>query len=230
MRPPGRILASTVCTAALLLAPAAHAATTPEESCQKARYKAAAKFTACEQKATGAFYGGFPLDKFKEAITKCRVKYSATWPKLEARASGTGATCDNPRLADNGDGTVTDRLTGLQWEQKTDDASVHDQDNFYCWSEGGAGYTAEDGTAYTGLLATLNGGACFAGQCDWRLPTLGELLTALELFGPTLRTYWSATTFAPQPEGAWYVYFANGDLYGGHKGFDFRVRAVRGGL
>jgi hypothetical protein len=69
-----------------------------------------------------------------------------------------------------------------------------------------------DGQAFTIFLAALNSGGCFAGQCDWRLPTLAELETILqamtpspcdtspcideEVFGPTVATYyWSDTTF-----------------------------------
>ncbi len=30
---------------------------------------------------------------------------------------------------DNGDGTITDNVTGLMWEKKSDDGSIHDKDN-----------------------------------------------------------------------------------------------------
>jgi hypothetical protein len=169
------------------------------------------------------------------------------WPKLQAKASGTGSTCDNPRFNDNGDGTVTDRLTGLQWEQKTDDATVHDKDNTYTWSSGGAGNTAADGTAFMTFLAALNSGGCFAGQCDWRLPTVAELQTILlapypcgtsspcvdPIFGPTVALYgwyWSATTNAPNPNIAWIVHFYDGSVNYFDKGLAEYARAVRAGL
>ena len=95
---------------------------------------------------------------------------------LQAEALGSGTICDNERYDPSVLGTVTDRLTGLQWEQKTDDASIHDTDDRYTWT---AGTTAADGTAFTSFVATLNSGGCFAGQCDWRLPTRGELQTIL---------------------------------------------------
>lgn len=76
------------------------------------------------------------------------------------------------RFVDNGDGTVTDRQTGLMWEKKSDDGSIHDKDDTYTWSASG---TDPDGTAFTTFLAALNTPPCFAGYCDWRLPAIAGL-------------------------------------------------------
>jgi hypothetical protein len=224
---------------------AADAAATPEQACQNGRYAAAAKYSACEQKAMGKFQASFDYTKFNGTASKCRVKYTGTWAKLQAKASGTGASCDNSRFDTTTTlGTVIDRLTGLQWEQKTDDASVHDKDNLYSWTTlpfpmG----TAADGTAYTNFLTTLTG---FAGQHDWRLPTRAELQTILSepypcttspcidqgVFGPTVAAYyWSATTYsATAPSSAWVVDFGDGFVIFNEKDEIWSVRAVRGGL
>ncbi len=74
-----------------------------------------------------------------------------------------------PRFVDNGNGTITDNQTGLMWEKKDDAGGIHDQDTYYTWSTGSP-YNP-DGTAFTVFLATLNTPPCFAGHCDWRLPT-----------------------------------------------------------
>jgi len=74
-----------------------------------------------------------------------------------------------PRFHDNGDGTITDNQTGLMWEKKDDAGGIHDKDNTYTWSTGSP--WNPDGTAFTAFLATLNTPPCFAGHCDWRLPT-----------------------------------------------------------
>ena len=129
-------------------------------------------------------------------------------------------TCPTPgpRFVDNADGTLTDTTTNLMWEKKSDDGSVHDKDTTYTWSVG-APYDA-DGETFTSFLATLNAPPCFAGHCDWRLPTLIELqgLADYARFAPaidplfttpctsgcavtacsctTLDNYWSATTGA----------------------------------
>lgn len=121
--------------------------------------------------------------------------------------------CENlPRWTDHGDGTATDNRTGLMWELKTDDGSIHDKDNRYGWSTGAP--WAPDGDAFTEFLGTLNGGSidsefkiggCFANTCDWRLPTLPELtgilsdpecaaLPCTTIPGESGDRYWSSTS------------------------------------
>ena len=75
---------------------------------------------------------------------------------------------------DNGDGTVTDTKTGLTWEKKSDDGSIHDKDDVYTLGLTIPPFTL-NGTAVTTFLAALNAGGGFAGHTDWRLPNLTEL-------------------------------------------------------
>lgn len=230
-----------------MTAPLARATSTPEQRCRKGRYDAAAKYQACQQRTFAKPFGGAPVaSKFAAALSKCRVKYIALWSKLQAKASATGATCDAARFQENADGTVTDRLTGLQWERKTDDGGIHDKDDVYSWSTSDDGdITDADGTAFTTFLATLNGGGCFAGQCDWRLPTVCELQTILlepylcttspcidqRIFGPMIASHcWLATADAVRPDHAWVVCFSGGSVLTLPKSNPTRVRAVRAGL
>ena len=161
------------------------------------------------------------------------------------------------RYVDNGDGTVTDNYTGLQWEQKNsagggaDLTNPHDVDNAYTWSISPTG--AADGTAYTDFLSRLNTctssdgvtvTASFAGHCDWRLPTIAELQTILlaaypcgtspcidPVFGPTPAPplYWSSTTYDAIPLHAFLVFFGDGSVVTLPKGGSIPIRAVRGG-
>ena len=81
-----------------------------------------------------------------------------------------------PEWIENDDGTATQCSTGLMWEMKTEDDSIHDVDNHYTWSGPSLGTTNEfDGTAKTDFLDILNTTPCFAGYCDWRLPNIVEL-------------------------------------------------------
>ena len=230
----------------LLVAGTANAKQTPEQKCQKGRYDAAAKYAACQEKLVGKWFGSAitAAVKLSPALSKCRVKYADAWLKLQKKARDTGAPCDRARFEDNGNGTVTDWLTGLQWEKKTDDDTVHDKDNLYSWSTLDGDTTDEDGTAFTTFVATLNAAPCFAGQCGWRLPTLLELQTILlgpypctspcvdqAVFGPTVADfYWSATTYASNLGYAWFVYFGYGLVGGSNKDVTTSVRAVRAGL
>lgn len=139
------------------------------------------------------------------------------------------------RFADNGDGTVTDRATKLMWEKKEGPYGApnfenpHDVDNAYTWCERrdqpnlspdcknppppSENYPF-DGTVVTDFLAKLNSEPCFAGHCDWRLPTIAELdgigdplcedhggtapCVLDPGFLPLRSEYWS-TTFGPYP-------------------------------
>jgi len=77
--------------------------------------------------------------------------------KLNKNASDAGIGC---RYRDNGDGTVIDFDTALQWEKKNslgggeNDANPHDADNIYTWST--TGTTVTSGRIFSEFLGRLN--------------------------------------------------------------------------
>jgi hypothetical protein len=170
-----------------------------------------------------------------------RVKINGVWLNR----------CVSQRFIDQGE-TVMDRTTGLQWEKKTDDGGVHDKDNLYTWTantDRQKGPWNFDGTVSTAFIERLNtSGACYAGYCDWRLPTIDELKGIIDTrragcpaelgcidpaLGltpsvPTESYYWTATSVS---EKSWFAFDSGG--YGGvgynWKDIQHYARAVRKG-
>jgi len=124
---------------------------------------------------------------------------------------------------------VQDNVTGLVWENKTDDGSIHDKDNYYNWDY-----------AQSVFIAALNS-QNFGGYSDWRLPTVIELsfIRNLGNFNPSINTgyfpntvsslYWLSTTYAYFPGRAWGVNFGDGYVHFDYRSNDYHVRAVRAG-
>lgn len=116
-----------------------------------------------------------------------------------------------------GAGAVYDTKTGLTWQQTSPQP----------------GYTWEDAKVYCAGL-DLNG-------LGWRLPTVKELLTLVDVTetSPSIDTsvsgfpaapadyFWSATPYAGTPSDAWYVYFSYGNAYFHDTSVLHRARCVR---
>jgi hypothetical protein len=144
-----------------------------------------------------------------------------------------GVAWPNPRFTDNGDGTVTDNLTGLMW---TKDARP-----------GGEVVTWDVAFNYIATVNLFN----FLGYDDWRLPNLFELesLRNMRYDSPVLsntvgtaqwsegdpftnvsygRNYWSSTTNSFFSDGG-FVNMAEGYVDHHDKSFTHFVWPVRGG-
>lgn len=150
----------------------------------------------------------------------------------------TSITASTPTedFVDNGNETVMHTKTGLVWKQ--------------C-SEGRSGALCETGTTtvYTWQAAlqraeTLNNSGGFATYTDWRVPSLKELASIVEIQceSPTINEtifpsagvvadwYWSASPYAGSAARAWEVHFSFGYDYHELKNRSRYVRLVRGGF
>ena len=139
------------------------------------------------------------------------------------------ATAPDSRFTDNGNGTVTDRATGLIWKQCAEGLS-------------GAGCATGSVEAFTWQAALQRAAdADFAGSSLWRLPNKNELASLIErrCYDPAINArffpntpsswFWSSSPHAGDSSRAWYVDFYGGfvDNYG--KDDAGYVRLVRGG-
>jgi len=163
-----------------------------QRKCDADRIGAWRTFVACVQNVLvkdegGAFYTPGFWDgtmAMHVSLSKCRHRYLSKWPKLQGTAYA-GSTCARGvenRFADNGDGTVTDHLTGLVWEQKVDldlvpnGGNVHDADNRFTFTQETTVPFRESGTVFTTFVPTLMLEGIFLGRAvGWRVPTLAEL-------------------------------------------------------
>jgi hypothetical protein len=159
-----------------------------------------------------------------------------------------GVAWPNPRFTDNGDGTVTDNLTGLIWLEVA---------NCAVFFAGDA--PARDARPWGDAVAAAN--SLSAGHCglsdgsspgDWRLPNVRELLSLVH-YGfddPALPNtegwlkssdgdpftgvqtddyYWSSTTNMGRTDYAWEVSMHSGRAGTVGKEYDYHVWPVRGG-
>jgi hypothetical protein len=141
----------------------------------------------------------------------------AEWPMPNSQADVTAGAPNPESYMDNGDGTVTDKVTGLMWQQAVAATS----------------YTWADAVAYCPTLT-------LAGHSDWRLPSRIELLSLVDVgqFSPSINgtyfpstpatPFWSSSRLAGSSSFAWGVLFGNGGAgYGVGVSDSHRVRCVR---
>jgi hypothetical protein len=144
----------------------------------------------------------------------------ANWPMPNSDLDIEAGSPNPESYTDNLDGTVTDDVTGLMWQQTPAISKL-------AWS---------DAKNYCTALR-------LAGHADWGLPSYVELVSLLN-YGPTTPAvnakyfpgtpqypFWSSTAFTANPTmimpSAWYVEFGYGSTSNSLLSDTFYVRCVR---
>ena len=125
---------------------------------------------------------GLPSTGMTSSYAAVRPGKRAARAVADDAAAAAGAPM---RFIDNGDGTITDHVTGMMWEKKSDHrGTLHDYREAFRWSGDGTQVTIWD------WLAAINseGGSGFAGHSDWRIPNVKELQSIVdyERFNPAV--------------------------------------------
>ena len=141
----------------------------------------------------------------------------AQWPMPSAQVEVAAGAANLQSYTDNADGTVTDEVTKLVWEQLT---QVKD-------------YTQAEAAAYCS-------GLHLGGYSDWRLPAVIELVSIVDTgtYNPSIDStmfpgtppvgfYWSSTPYVGYPGNMWGVYFNNGYSAYNDASMAYSVRCVR---
>jgi hypothetical protein len=143
-----------------------------------------------------------------------------------------GIEWPKPRFTDNGDGTMTDNLTGLMWLK---DGGCMKKKK---WTD-----SLNAVTDFNNNPANYNCMEYTATYSDWRLPNVNELASLIHygdsdsaawlnsegFIGVNTSYYWSSTTRQLNPSHAWLIKMSGGKKLADRKAYKYYVLPVRTG-
>ena len=168
--------------------------------------------SGCTDWMTSTCASGLLCERFP--APSCVDPNWAEWPIPNSSKEASAGAPNAEGYTDNGDNTVTDKVTGLMWQQQ------------FVTS-----YNQSMAAAYCPTLT-------LGGHHDWRLPTVIELASLIDVGSiPTINTtafpntpgeiFWSSTVNVQSSDYAWYVDFNSGLTDGIFTTLQFNVRCVR---
>ncbi|MBD0777902.1 DUF1566 domain-containing protein [Maribacter sp. ANRC-HE7] len=121
---------------------------------------------------------------------------------------------NQPSYTDNGDGTVTDNVTGLMWQNTLD----HNQDGTIDY---------DDKLTYDEILALEEGNYTYAGYSDWRVPSIKEQYSLMAFSGRDISGYEGTSTDGLTPFiNTDYFDYAYGDTNAGERLIDVQCAST----
>jgi len=150
-----------------------------------------------------------------------------------------GTPWPDPRFTDNGDGTITDNLTGLIWAQNMKSPGFIDGFAALNCTKSGLQVTWQEALDHVKCINTFS----YLGFSDWRLPTAVELASVVNYGVADQRaglvsagfisfgfSYWSATTRVDSATEAYALNRLGGNITTIYKGYNDTIYAwpVRG--
>ena len=173
--------------------------------------------------------------------TKC---YDSAGAEIACAGTGqdaeiqAGVAWPDPRFTDNGDGTVTDNLTGLMWTKDANLIQTRDQSFDNDLTAGDGQVTWQHALDYAAKLNTES----YLGYNDWHLPNVNELKSMIDYSkdNPSIpqgtpftnvnsSVYWSSSTGAYATNSAWAFNMSYGHVYAYYKDSNYYVWPVRSG-
>jgi hypothetical protein len=169
--------------------------------------------SSCENSTNDAINDGtatgyFVVDTGQEACFDDSVELDACPVEGESFFGQDAQHAGNaPSFTDNGDGTVTDNVTALMWQQSPD-------------ANGDGDIDATDKMSYNNAVAQA-GELDLGGYTDWRLPTIKELYSLIDFSGIDPSGYEGTDTSGLTPFiDTEYFDFAYGDTDAGERVID----------
>jgi len=206
-------------------------------TCEGDLVTTSADLVSCDSDLNECLIAGGRIPKTGQ--TSCSDTAGVTIPCAGSGYDGQFQAGDSPNFVDNGNGTITDYVTGLMWEKLGDNGGLHDKDNTYA------------GLPAAFAKATAANTAVFAGHTDWRVPNLRELesIPNYENYNPAVppifhsacttgcspvtcsctknNIYYTSTTYIGYDPACWKINMTDGDIYAGDKVDTHYVRLVR---
>ena len=138
---------------------------------------------------------------------------------------------------------VLDNVTGLLWENKTNNGNIHDKDKNYLWggvTASGYNHPNREGPYYSDWdeLVIGSNSENFCGKSNWKVPSVNQLASLIHhgvsnpsidtnYFPNTIATwYWTSDPFIIDSSDAWNIIFTEGNINNSVKHVNLKIRLV----